>query len=48
MAGIFKVKFDGAIFQKEKAFGVGIVIRDEFGQFVAAISKKLQVTGTPQ
>ena len=48
MAGLFKVNFDGAIFQEEKAFGVGIVIRDEFRQFVAATSKKLQVTGTPQ
>ena len=44
----FKVNFDGVIFLENKAFGVGIIIRDELGQFVAAISKNFQLTGTPQ
>lgn len=29
MAGGFKVNFDGAIFQEERAVGIGIVVRDE-------------------
>ena len=40
-SGVVKVNTDAAIFAVGRAFGVGIVIRDSQGRFVAAKSQKL-------
>ncbi|CAK9152969.1 unnamed protein product [Ilex paraguariensis] len=40
-SGIFKVNFDGAIFEQKHAIGVGIVIRDDKAFFAAGMSRKL-------
>ncbi|KAL0017468.1 hypothetical protein SO802_004537 [Lithocarpus litseifolius] len=38
----YKVNVDGAVFKKQKEAGVGVVIRDHFGNFIASVSKKFQ------
>lgn len=40
-AGCYKVNVDGAVFSKKKQAGVGVVIRDDAGQVIAALSRKL-------
>ncbi|XP_075643888.1 uncharacterized protein LOC142615057 [Castanea sativa] len=42
-AGRYKVNVDGAVFSKRKQVGVGVVIRDDVGQVVAVLSKKLDI-----
>ena len=39
--GNFKINVDGAVFLKQKAVGVGVVIRDSEGRLEAAPSKKI-------
>ena len=39
--GHFKINVDGAVFLKQKAVGVGVVIRDSEGRLEAAPSKKI-------
>ncbi|XP_050290016.1 uncharacterized protein LOC126728194 [Quercus robur] len=39
--GLFKINVDGAVFLKQKAVGVGVVIRDSEGRLEAALSKKI-------
>ncbi|XP_075642607.1 uncharacterized protein LOC142613938 [Castanea sativa] len=41
--GQFKINVDGAIFTKQKAVGVGVVIRDSEGWLEATLSKKIPV-----
>ena len=41
LSGCYKVNVDGAMFSKRKQAGVGVVIRDEAGQVVVALSRKL-------
>ncbi|KAL0013454.1 hypothetical protein SO802_000523 [Lithocarpus litseifolius] len=41
--GWYKVNSDGAMFSKRRCSGIGVVIRDEQGRVVAAMSKNLQV-----
>ncbi|XP_050241112.1 uncharacterized protein LOC126690008 [Quercus robur] len=38
----FKVNVDGATFAKQKAAGVGVLILDDQGRVIAALSKKIQ------
>ncbi|XP_050277759.1 uncharacterized protein LOC126719221 [Quercus robur] len=40
-ASRYKVNVDGAVFASRKSVGVGVLIRDSYGQVVAAISKKI-------
>ena len=37
----FKVNFDGAVFGEEQEVGIGVVIRDNEGQVLAALSAKV-------
>ncbi|KAL0017657.1 hypothetical protein SO802_004726 [Lithocarpus litseifolius] len=41
--GWYKVNTDGAVFPKQKWAGIGVIVRDEQGRVVAAMSKRLQV-----
>ena len=38
-----KINVDGAVFASQKEAGVGVVIRDHEGKFIAGICKKFQV-----
>ena len=38
---------DGAVFAKQKAVGIGVVIRDKEGNFRAALSKKMKLPFDP-
>ena len=40
-AGLFKINFDGAVFADRSLTGLGIVIRDESGLIIAALSQKI-------
>ncbi|XP_075654531.1 uncharacterized protein LOC142624702 [Castanea sativa] len=39
----YKVNVDGAVFSAQKSVGVGVVIRDNEGHFIAGLSKKLNL-----
>ncbi|XP_027155450.1 uncharacterized protein LOC113777063 [Coffea eugenioides] len=39
-AGFVKANFDGAVFMDDKSSGVGVIIRDDKGSFIAGLSKK--------
>ncbi|KAL0002421.1 hypothetical protein SO802_016202 [Lithocarpus litseifolius] len=39
--GCFKVNIDGALFSKAKQSGIGVIVRDEEGNVIAALCKKL-------
>ena len=39
----FKVNVDGATFSKQKATGLGVVIRDDRGRVEAALSRRIEV-----
>jgi len=41
--GHFKINVDGVVFSKQKAVGIGVVIRDDEGRLEAALSKKIPV-----
>lgn len=41
--GCYKVNVDGAVFSKRKQVGIGVVIRDNLGEVVAALSKKMEL-----
>ena len=41
--GSFKVNVDGALFSKTKQSGVGVMVRDEEGNVIAAMSRKLDL-----
>ena len=38
--GFYKVNLDGAVFSKTKQAGAGVIIKDEAGEVIAALSKK--------
>nr|XP_027062717.1 uncharacterized protein LOC113689086 [Coffea arabica] len=40
-AGFVKANFDGAVFMDDKSSGVGVIIRDDKGSFIADLSKKI-------
>ena len=40
-ASQYKVNVDGATFSKLGAVGIGVIVRDAYGQVVAALSSKL-------
>ena len=37
----YKLNLDGAVFKEQKSAGIGVLIRDEQGQVVAALSQKI-------
>ena len=39
---LYKLNVEGAIFKDKKEAGVGVVIRDHVGNFIASLSKKLR------
>lgn len=41
--GSFKVNVDGALFSRSKQVGVGVMVRDEKGSVIAAMSRKLDL-----
>ena len=43
----YKVNTDGAVFRDKRWSGVGVIIKDEWGRVVAAMSKRLQVPWKP-
>ena len=45
--GLYKLNIDGAIFSQIKATGLGMVIRDDAGLVVAAMSKKISISLGP-
>ncbi|XP_027151906.1 uncharacterized protein LOC113751962 [Coffea eugenioides] len=40
-AGFVMANFDGAVFMDDKSSGVGVIIRDDKGSFIAGLSKKI-------
>ena len=38
---VYKVNMDGAVFSSQKQAGIGMIIRDSQGNFIASLSKKL-------
>ena len=38
---MFKINIDGAVFADQKVAGVGALIRDEEGNVIGALSKKI-------
>ena len=38
--GLYKINLDGAVFSKNKQAGAGVIIRNEAGEVIAALSKK--------
>ena len=42
-AGYIKTNFDGAIFEDLHAAGIGVVIRDEHGEVIAALAGKIPI-----
>lgn len=43
MPGYFKVNVNGALFTKSKQSSVGVIVRDEEGNVVAAMCRKLDL-----
>lgn len=41
---VFKVNVNGAVFTRQKAMGVGVIIRDDKGRIEAAMSKKINAS----
>ena len=39
---IFKINVDGAVFSKQGALGLGVLVRDGLGRVIAALSKRVQ------
>ena len=42
LANVFNVNVDAAVFARQKAVGVGVIVRDEKGRLEAALCKKIQ------
>ena len=40
--GLYKINFDGALFDDQASAGLGVVIRDWEGQIIAALSQKVR------
>ena len=45
-SGIYKANYDGAYFAEEEAAGFGVVVRNELGQVMASLAKKLAMPPT--
>ena len=42
-AGVYKINFDGAIFESTARTGLGVVVRDEEGMVIAALSQNIKL-----
>ncbi|KAK7859521.1 hypothetical protein CFP56_005977 [Quercus suber] len=42
-AGLFKINFDGVVFEELALAGLGVVIRDSSGLIIAALSQKIRL-----
>ena len=42
-AGVYKINFDGAIFESTARAGLGVVVRDEEGMVIAALSQNIKL-----
>ena len=42
-AGLLKVNFDGAIFDDLRAAGIGVAVRNEHGEVVAALAEQIPI-----
>ena len=42
-AGLLKVNFDGAIFDDLRAIGIGVTVRNEHGEVVAALAEQIPI-----
>ena len=43
--GMYKINFDGAVFNDLSNSGVGVIIRDYRGDYVAALAKRVHCRG---
>lgn len=43
MAPLFKINVDGVVFAPQRVVGVGVIIRNEESESIAALSKKINV-----
>ena len=41
--GLYKINFDGAIFEDQACAGLGVVIRDSAGLIIGALSQKIRL-----
>ncbi|KAL0001451.1 hypothetical protein SO802_015232 [Lithocarpus litseifolius] len=41
--GLYKVNFDGAVFEDQACAGLGVVIRDSVGLVISALSQKIRL-----
>lgn len=42
VAPLFKINVDGVVFAPQRAVDVGVIIRNEEGEVIAALSKKIK------
>ena len=42
-AGFYKINFDGVIFESTARAGLGVVVRDEEGMVIAALSQNIKL-----
>ena len=44
-SGLYKINFDGALFEEQACTGLGVVIRDSAGLIIGALSQKIRYPG---
>ena len=44
-SGLYKINFDGALFEEQACAGLGVVIRDSAGLIIGALSQKIRYPG---
>ena len=45
-SGVYKINFDGALFEEQACAGLGVVIRDSAGLIIGALSQKIRYPGS--
>ena len=45
-SGVYKINFDGAIFEEQACAGLDVVIRDSTGLIIGALSQKIRYPGS--
>ena len=46
VAGVYKVNYDGAYFADKEKAGIGVVVRNEQGQVMGSLAKKIEMPST--